>query len=142
MHFLNQEEKEELKDFLAWSLGKKYKLGAEIPKGKEWDWDRTDCSELVETAFRILGYKVPDGSWMQYELSFVNTQPDTGHLVFLRNRKHTKIGHVAIFYDKRLIVHARGRPYNKIVIQSFDSFKKEFGKRVTEIRYLDLSKRI
>ena len=136
---LSPKEKGDLQKFLAFGLMMPYKFGAETKKGFEWLWKVTDCSEFVETGFRVIGYTVPDGSWKQFEKSYAVKNPDTGCVIFVWNRRMTRICHVGIFYDKNIVIHATGRPFNRVIAESYDRFKKRYGKRVTGVRHLILS---
>lgn len=113
------------------------------PNAKSWD-----CSELVERAFNDkLLIKMPDGARYQRVFCAQNGEPINYpvqkakplDLVFLYNRDEQVVGHVAVVIGDLvpvggpLLIEARGKPYNRVILMPLDKFLKDFEGRVAGI---------
>lgn len=113
------------------------------PNAKAWD-----CSELVERAFRDkLLIQIPDGARYQRTFCAQNGVPinypvqkvQPLDLVFLYNRDEEVVGHVAVVLGEMvpvggaMLIEARGKPYNRVVLMPLDRFLKDFEKRIAGI---------
>ncbi|MEM1973290.1 MAG: NlpC/P60 family protein [Thermoplasmata archaeon] len=134
---LSKDKKELIKAISDILLGLPYKLGAEVDlkkKPEELKKERAyfDCSELVEYIFYQIGYKIPDGSYNQYDASYpvsINTI-EIGDLVFKRDIDTRKICHSGIIVDEGLqpvVLEAEGW-YGKVLKRSLQSFMKPSSK--------------
>ena len=85
-------------------VGAPYLWGGTTPWG-------LDCSGFVQLAFRMGGYQLLRDADMQFDSNgqTVSRQDmKSGDLLFFRGRKSPKVGHVAMYLEGRLMVHASG----------------------------------
>lgn len=103
-------------------LGIPYKFGAEVDCSVTPDKIKAlDCSEMVEYIYYQLGYKIPDGSYNQYDVSKPVKEAEVGDLVF--KTKKGAINHVGIVMSVKpdLICEADGWS-GKVVLTLLDKF--------------------
>ena len=127
---LTQDEKDKLYGVAVALHGLPYVFGSEIALPGNVETLRKkncgmDCSELVEFAFRQLGYKVPDGSYNQYDASSACSAFETlqvGDLVFKQNEG--RINHVGIIIveDPAILVEAEGVIFKRVVFTPLKRF--------------------
>lgn len=122
-------------------VGKQYVFGAEVQPGQAIPAPAIDCSELTERLFNdVCQVPLPDGSYNQYEYCRKNghqiSLEEAGplDLVFLWNADLKQIGHVGVVYGDlpemgAVIVEARGKPYDHVIITPLAKFAKAFGPR-------------
>ena len=103
--------------FLVDQVGTSYKFGAEAKVGDPRP-GALDCSELVEMAYGYIHIKVPDGSDNQYRAStpIPKGLERLGDVGFFK-KKDRPCHHVGILYDNRIVIEARGIPYNRVIIR-------------------------
>jgi len=128
---LSQEAKEKIKLIATIVEGMPYKFGAEVELTKlagelKRGGFSIDCSELVEYVYYRIGFKVPDGSYNQFDASLpVNeTDGEIGDLVF--KKKNNKINHSAIIVETKpvlIVMEAVGGNISKVIIRSLEKFK-------------------
>lgn len=94
--------------FMRSQLGKMYQFGIEIAPGEEEEASAWDCSELTEAAYRRVGMPFPDGAQQQYDDTLPCELPLPGDLGFLWSDKRGKIGHVMVYADHGVLIHAVG----------------------------------
>jgi len=97
----NNKYVDNLKQKAVGYIGIKYKYGT---KNKY----NTDCSGLI---CMIYDDKIPRTTKQMIKIGNKITidSLETGDLLFFQNRKKTKVGHVAFYYDNNLIIHATSK---------------------------------
>lgn len=127
---LNTSQKKFIQEICRYLIGLPYKLGAEVnlnltPKELKEKNKPIDCSELVEYVFYQLGYKIPDGSYNQYDASEFVNDIQIGDLVFRRSKQTKQICHSGIIVDEKnfSVVEALGG--KGVVERKLEDFKKE-----------------
>ncbi len=103
-----REQRQKIVDFLRSQIGKPYLLGAEVPAGHEADASDWDCSELGESAYRVAGLVMPDGSNYQFDHCRPIAEPKAGDPSFLWSDKWGRIGHVMYYTGDGTLIHAVG----------------------------------
>lgn len=119
----------EISDFL---VGLPYKFGGEVdlnltPIELKKRNTPIDCSELVEYIYYQLGYKIPDGSYNQFNASEPVKENDIqiGDLVFRRSKETKQICHSGIIVDEKNITVLEALGGKGVVKRSFLDFIKE-----------------
>lgn len=112
-------------------------------KAKAWD-----CSEIFQRAYNDkLLIPMPDGARFQMAWCAANGLPvnypvqkvQPLDLVFLYNRDERVVGHVAAVFGEMvpvggaMLLEARGKPYNRVILMPLDRFLKDFEKRIAGI---------
>lgn len=102
-----QEARGVIVEYARKQIGKKYRLGVEVPLGAESSpaWD---CSELFEAAYYRAKLRIPDGSNYQYAHCLPIQKPEPGDLGFLWSDKWDRIGHVMGYIGNGRVIHAVG----------------------------------
>ena len=90
--------------------GAKWKLDDPDPKGQ------VDCSGFVRWAFAQVGVPIPDGSEAQYETSIPVSPANFPDVGFFKNGSQP-CHHVGILLDDKIVIEARGDPFNKIILR-------------------------
>jgi hypothetical protein len=70
-----------------------------------------DCSGLVQLAFKMGGYQLLRDADMQFDSNGQTVSKQdmkSGDLLFFRGTKSPKVGHVAMYLEGRLMIHASG----------------------------------
>lgn len=126
---LNEHQKKLIQEIANTLLGLPYQFGAEVdlklsPKELKEKKQPFDCSELVEYIFYQIGYKIPDGSYNQYNASSPVNNIEIGDLVFKREKETKKICHSGIIIEEKpqpIVLEAEGW-YKKIIKRTLNSF--------------------
>lgn len=144
MFKISQEQRDNALSLLINRWGIDYQLGAEVAPGQLPTATVIDCSELVQRVYNdVLEIKMPDGSFNQLPfckvwgrmVDYPQEKALPLDLVFLWNHDGTAIDHVAIVYGEILpkggvvMIEARGRPWNHVMLTPLDKFINQFGKR-------------
>lgn len=119
----------EISDIL---VGLPYKLGAEVdlnlsPIELKKRNIPIDCSELVEYIFYQIGYKIPDGSYNQFNASGPIKENDIqiGDLVFRRSKETKQICHSGIIIDEKSVTILEALGGKGVIKRSLLDFMKE-----------------
>ena len=117
-------------DFMRSQVGKPYRLGVEIPPGREHEAQEWDCSEESEAAYRLVGIALPDGAENQYNACQAVKHPRMGDLGFLWSDKRGMIGHVMVASDVNTVIHAvAGRGVVEDLVSMWDTHERWRGWR-------------
>lgn len=129
--YLKPEQQKLLQQIADILVGIPYRFGAEVdlklkPEEIKKRNMAIDCSELVEYIYYQLGYKVPDGSYNQYNASApVKDVILVGDLVFKRKVQDNTIGHVGLVIniDPLTVLEAESF-FNAVIKRPLENFKR------------------
>lgn len=144
---LNNRKKKLLVEVAEALLGLPYKFGAEVnlklsPKELKEKNQPFDCSELVEYVYYQIGYKIPDGSYNQYNASSEIAPNDIqiGDLVFRRDRQTKQICHSGLIVDEKNLYVVEALGGKGVVKRTLSEFAKPSTKSIfAGVRRLDLN---
>ncbi|HEY7414798.1 MAG TPA: C40 family peptidase [Ktedonobacteraceae bacterium] len=94
-----------------------------------------DCSGFVQLCYRMGGYIIPRDADQQHDaLTHRVEQPamQEGDLIFFG---HPSIVHVGMALNQREFIHAEGREFNRVVINSLDPADEHYNKRLHGLVY-------
>jgi gamma-D-glutamyl-L-lysine dipeptidyl-peptidase len=94
-----------------------------------------DCSGFVQLCYRMGGYIIPRDADQQYEVlphSIKQHTMQEGDLLFFG---HPTITHVAMALNQKEFIHAEGKEFNRVVINSLDPTDEHYNKRLPELIY-------
>jgi gamma-D-glutamyl-L-lysine dipeptidyl-peptidase len=96
-------------------------------------WQGIDCSGLVQLCYRMGGYMLPRDAAQQHDIllqSVTLEELQEGDLIFFGRQQIT---HVAMALNSKEYIHAEGRNYNCVTINSFDPADADYDQRLCEI---------
>ena len=96
-------------------------------------WEGIDCSGFVQLCYRMGGYFIPrDADQQDGFLFHAIERPHmrAGDLIFFGSKEIT---HVGMALNDHEFIHAEGRNYNRVVINSFHSSDEHYYERLDQI---------
>jgi cell wall-associated NlpC family hydrolase len=95
-------------------------------------WQGIDCSALVQVCYRMIGYTLPRDADQQHRALSQSISRDAlqpGDLIFFDSGSIT---HVGMALNEREFIHAEGREYNCVTINSFDPTAPHYSNRLSD----------
>ena len=96
-------------------------------------WWGIDCSGFVQLCYRMGGYTLPRDARQQYATLVQRVSPEqmrAGDLLFFGR---DKITHVALALNGTEYIHAEGRDYNCVIINSLDPADARYNQRLAGV---------
>lgn len=139
---LSPEQKKLIVEISNILVGLPYKFGAEVdlklrPEEVKAKNLAFDCSELIEYIYYQIGYKVPDGSYNQFNASEYVDEAQIGDIVFKRDKNTKQINHSGLIVSETepIVFEAEGW-YQKVIKRPL----KEFMKSTTKTEFAGIKR--